>query len=1023
MISTCPKCNRELEEFSVSCEQCGWSVVHQQSVRPSSSPAPNQDQWLGRIFKLSVDAIEQERFSEALDDLNRSIGIAPSHRLAECYSLRGYCRLKSKEFRLAEKDCTEAIVLNCRNAQTYMWRAAARGEQDNWKDAFDDIDEACRVAGPKRDFFLELMNGYGQTAMAHFQTLIDGGHGTADVYFERGWVFFKMGSREKARADFQKALIMTPGHGWASTGLAHLMLKDGRLLSRLRRSLRRSKRNEDNDKIDALVAEAIRLCNFGAAETSQTECQWAALTVRARLFHSMGKPSHAYRDLKKLTRRAANDLEKIIHCCQLRYELGDHMSAVTQLTELLDGRPAHQRALFLRGKCYFKVRNYALAVADLENLLRLNSSDLDARIELANVFLATRQIDKASLEFEKVIRDNQASFEAHLGLSKVFLAKERLDLALTECNKAIAVDSSQSEAFATKAQLYLKLCDFSRSIDAYARAIKIASNSATKANYLYLRGAVYYETAQFDLALKDFRRSCRLRPNHAGAWVWQAAACSRLECWSAANESLAKAMTIRPETASQYRQLGRRIAKKAVKYFSAEIKKGNDGRQNYRDRAVANQFLHMYASAIEDLTTALDRDPGNADLLVRRGQVYASTGDYSSANEDFGKAIKIDRRNHSARYSRAQCRSMVGDFVGARRDIQKAIRISAIHPQYHKLLANVFVQLQQHGEVINCLNRATMLDSTDAASYRMRGDSHVATKNWIAAINDYTRSMELDRSQTDLLIDRGSAHARAEKPDLAIVDYELALTRNPLFVKAWSGRANCLMMLGQHDYALVWLTKALHRFPKPRDLCELLFARGKVFYSAGRFSEAVADFTSAARTMSSDEKVVAAVKYARAIALVQLKHIDSARRDFRIVLDLDENNLAAQVALQWLADPRSIAMPAFLKKPKASKKPVRPPVVRSPVKLITPTKDWHAEKPFNCWILRTLDKTEYGPVERSIVNQWIEEGRIDFGMKMLRADWAKFKRVERIFRELQPGGADAQTGAVNANQMQSESHS
>ena len=171
----------------------------------------------------------------------------------------------------------------------------------------------------------------------------------------------------------------------------------------------------------------------------------------------MGKPDRANRDLRRLTRRAAGDPEKIVECCQLRFELADYMAAVTQLTALVKENPTYQRALLLRGKCYAKVRNYPLAIDDLEAYLRLNSADSFARAELAQVFLVTHQIDRASVEFEKVTRDNQTSFEAYLGLSKIFLAKERLDLAIAQCDKAIAIDSRRPEAFAAVSYTHLTL--------------------------------------------------------------------------------------------------------------------------------------------------------------------------------------------------------------------------------------------------------------------------------------------------------------------------------------------------------------------------------------------------------------------------------------------------------------------------------------------------------------------------------------------------------------------------------------
>jgi hypothetical protein len=72
----------------------------------------------------------------------------------------------------------------------------------------------------------------------------------------------------------------------------------------------------------------------------------------------------------------------------------------------------------------------------------------------------------------------------------------------------------------------------------------------------------------------------------------------------------------------------------------------------------------------------------------------------------------------------------------------------------------------------------------------------------------------------------------------------------------------------------------------------------------------------------------------------------------------------------------------------------------------TRPRDWRAQRQYDTWILRTLEKKEYGPIQREVLNRWIEDGRIDFGMKLLRADWSKWKRVEHVFKELQPVAAD-----------------
>ena len=336
----------------------------------------------------------------------------------------------------------------------------------------------------------------------------------------------------------------------------------------------------------------------------------------------------------------------------------------------------------------------------------------------------------------------------------------------------------------------------------------------------------------------------------------------------------------------------------------------------------------------------------------------------------------------------------------ALRDIRRAIESSPRNVRYYGLYADILQKLGQHDGVIEALDRATLLDSTDPVIYQKRGNVHYLRRNYVNAISDFTRSLELSPAQPEVALTRGQAYLKAEQPQQAIEDFERVLTQNASLPKAYSGRASALAMQGRHEYALIWLTKAFHRFQRPRDLCELVFTRGKIFVMMGRPAPAIDDFATIAKLMKEDDKTVAAARYARAIARYTMDMPEKAKRDFSRVISLDPTNDHAALALQWLNDPESCDKPSLLDPVTEVVRPTRPPVVRSKVTLTTPPKDWSAEKPYHTWILRSLDKKEYGPISRETLNLWIEEGRIDFGMKLLRADWNKWKRTEKIFHEL-----------------------
>lgn len=964
---------------------------------PSSERLAQSAKAANREFERGMELVESEEFANALVHFNRAIVIAPVERLGEFYSLRGYCHLKQSDFRRAAKDCTEAIALNCCDPQTYAWRAAAHGEQLNWPAAFDDLDLACIAAGPQRDAYLELMESYAGTASEHYRQEIAAGNDSPNLFFSRGWVYLRCGKYDKSFRDFQLAIKLQRDHAWAWTGMAKLWTEH---------HIDESTFDKIDQDIEVAVAapnddsDIIRWCSRG--EQGDVDCRREALQMRSRLYRAAGKLDAAKNDLQTLVDIAGDDPDALVACCELRFEMGQTMPAVTQLNQVLKAHPEFQKALLLRGRCFARVKNYSLAASDLTRYAQLNPEDHAAGIELAKVYLATNQIENAAVQFEKAINANHCSFDAYHGFSRVFLKKERLDVALTQCQKAIASDNRRAEAFATKAEIYLKLGDDTRGIDAYCRAIKIESNEEAKANYLYMRGVAYYSLNRFEEALEDFQRSCQLRPNHAGGLVWKAAACSRLEQWTQAIVCLNRAMEIRPNAAEQYQQLGRPVAQKAIRHFNRRLLEDEDDVETYRERALANQFLSMFASSIDDLTTALDLEPSNADLLIRRGQVYATTGDQKSAIEDFSRAVKIDRRNHLARYYRAQARVKCGHIDRAQRDVQKAIRIDSLQPAYHRLLAKIYLENDRPDQVVLSLDRSIILDSTDVTAFKLRGDVQAKRKNYFSAVSDYTRALELDPSLTELLLFRAQTLVKADKPREAIEDFEMALTRDPHLPKAYSGRALALASLGEQEYATIWLTKAFHRFKKPRDLAELLFARGKIFYQMVLYAAATIDFTAVSRIMRNDPKVVAAAKYARAIARVQTGQRELAEKDFREVLELDPGHDPSKLAVHWMFNRDSVELPPFLIKPICNKRPMRPPVVRSKVTMTTRPRDWRAERQYDTWILRTLEKKEYGPIQRDVLNRWIEDGRIDFGMKLLRADWSKWQRVERVFKELQP---------------------
>lgn len=1044
MISQCPQCRTRLTDFAVACDKCGWSIVDLASntvsgntkiasgndsaevaplapdeeppiiivknVAKTIAPPPPEDRQtddmlppeitgdaVDEIAPLEIDLqiqramdyIEQANYNSALSCLNRAIIDIPPERLAECFSLRGYVHLKNLEFERAEHDCTQAIDQHWEDAQTYAWRAAARGEQNKWRKAFDDLECACELAGEQRDQYLGLMDSYSQTASAYYREQVQAGNDSADLFFERGWIYYRCGKYEKAERDFNHALKKHPTHAWASVGLAKLRFENGSF-------------NEVRD-----------LCSVGAH--GDETCETAALEIRVRANHHEGKISSAQRDLDRLRVLADGDAKRTVECCRLRSEIGDHVNAIDGLSEVIESSPDHHYAVLVRGDCYRAIKNYSLAVADYSRFLSFYPDDFDAIIRRADMFLASNRIQQAHADLDDALEIETASFEAYLIRSRLFLKEQKLDLALTECQKAVRLDNQKPDGFGVLAQIYQSLNNYQSAIEEYSRSAELAKSAQAQANYLYQRGTCFYEMERFDDALSDFRQSCQIRPNHSGTWIWLAASSARNEEWSEAITGLQKAIAIRPGAARQYQALGRPVAEKAISFFDRQQQRGQTSPNLFRQRGLAYQFLGKHDEAIVNYTAALDADPGHHETLIRRGQVYSSLNDHLAAAKDFSEVIDVDQANDAARYCRAISLLAQGKIAQAHADLSVAIKIAPKHPGYHVLLAELNQKSGNVPGVLAAYDQAVLLDPTDAITYRRRGAVHLSAQNYLNAISDFTHSLELRPHQVELLVQRGSAYLKAGEDGLAIEDFELALTHNDKLVKAYSGRAAVLTNQERYEYALIWLTKALHRFETPRQISGILFARGKAFFQMGRMTPAVADFSSVIELMRSDLKTVAAARYARALANCQAERWSNAKKDFRKILKITPDDSGIKKAMAWLENQESSDRPSFIKEAKPSLRPTRPPVVRAEINIVESGGKWESDPPYDSWVVRTADRQEYGPVQYGILQTWISQGRVAVGMKLLRADWSKWKRAEKLFPGLSAG--------VNESDSVSESDS
>lgn len=937
---------------------------------------------IGMYLETVMDMIQREDFGSALEILNRVIVDAGDAHLAECFSLRGFVNLKLANFQQAEDDCEEAIRRQGSDPETLAWRATARAEQGKWREAFLDLDLASQVDLNKGKAHLLTMQNWLSSAISALNERMEAEPESAAPRFDRGWVYLLANHPAEAKRDFGEILHHHPSHGGAAIGLARLAFRQ------------------------ADYPAAVRMASL--AMQIDPECLTEALAARAEAYARNGQLSHAIEDVTRLRERAGDDVHGLIRCAILRERLGDVSGAIGDL-EIADRiNPDLPAVLVARGDAFARIRNYEVALNDYQRYLELVPGDIAVWLKRADIHVQLGQPVLARECYDRVLDLDELCAAAYVGRCKVLMESGNGAEALAESERAIRLDSRNPEPFLLRGRIFHDQQRYPQAEAEYTRALPMSDDPGVLGEVHFRRGVTRYEADRPHQAIDDFRKAAEYRPAHTGTLVWLAATCARLDEWQDVIHNLNLAIRVRPSAAQQYRQLGAPVARKAIEHFDARIREGNRSAEIFAWRGKAHEFLGRHAEAVADYTAALGDQNDDPEIRIARARLLSRLGEHDKALAELTRVIRNDPDNHQAFHARAATHLERNDLPSANRDIARAIELAPANPRYHVLQGDSHLLAGDTPAAINDYSHAVVLDPTDHLAFRKRGTCHQRNGNCLLAIADLTRSLELFPALAETHILRGQVRLKNEQFELANADFEKALRIDPDQVRAFTGKGNYLACVNRHEEALIWLTKAFHRFNnQPRNVSEILMMRGKVFYQMGRFLPAIADFTAVINLQTDDAFGETAARCARGIALVQTGDLMRAKKEFDRVLKNFPDHPLAKSASRWLETGRG-ARPRALIPPTTFIRPTRPPVITTshspePNLAVNGNDKKAADSPLNMWLVRTTRTKEYGPVSRQVLDDWVRQGRIDGASRLLLTGWKTWRKAKRIYPSLAAG--------------------
>lgn len=338
----------------------------------------------------------------------------------------------------------------------------------------------------------------------------------------------------------------------------------------------------------------------------------------------------------------------------------------------------------------------------------------------------------------------------------------------------------------------------------------------------------------------------------------------------------------------------------------------------YSNRAACYNALGNWESVIDDTTAAINIDSEYVKALNRRANAYEHLEKYSEALLDYTASCIIEQfKNDQSANSVERLLKVVAEAKGKAILAGKEKRLPSptfvtnyLHSFRPKaspagleetadldeqsgkgqLRAGLAAMGKGTGEgydaAVTAFDRALELNDLgehEAFAYNMRGTFRYLRGENNMALEDLTRSVEIQPSLTQSYIKRASMHLELAKKDAAANDFEQAMAQQPDDPDIYYHRAQLNFILNEYGEAAKDYQKSIDL---DRDFIYSHIQLGVTQYKMGSIASSMATFR---RCIKNFEKVPDVYNYYGEILLDQQKYEEAVQK-FDTAVEMEKNS-------------------------------------------------------------------------------------------------------------------------------------
>jgi tetratricopeptide (TPR) repeat protein len=306
----------------------------------------------------------------------------------------------------------------------------------------------------------------------------------------------------------------------------------------------------------------------------------------------------------------------------------DHTTAINLLQKALEISDDPIEIWNLIGMEYLFLEDYIKGKEYFKKCVEQNTMDYQSLYNLLYCYEQLEENIEAVETLNSLLEKNPYSEVGWLQLGKLYVKLKKLDEALSAFEFAIISDECFTGAYIEKGKLLEKLGRINQAIDNYEYSLNFSDPNA----FVYHRiGLCHLSLGNDRLAIKYFKESVKLEPNHEKSWL---------------------ALTDILVDSKEY--------VKAQYYIRKSLQSNADSAVLWKKSAQVHFYLSFYEETIEGCKNAIDLGNNDTETWTLWMDAFLLASEWNKAIEIGEEALEFHKKKSSIMYRLAGCKFRLG---------------------------------------------------------------------------------------------------------------------------------------------------------------------------------------------------------------------------------------------------------------------------------------------------------------------------------------------------------------------------